>query len=395
MDHAKPTALEKRRKTDSQSDDSVTNSPTTNCSAPSPAGSGTTKMPPKPPKVPTKTTLETAPKRKPPSDTTSAVPAKMPRNHVTAMKDLLQKGGALLMQAADSLLVPEPQTEVPVRLASQLKEMDYKLKIFQDHVSSVLQTIKTSMTTLATEVKMRFETTETNSAGNATTSEMSEASLAQTTRWDEIHADVKTIKEQLEQRNFQKLSFEINLLQGRLDAMQSRIALLPIADTTRAPAEPAPRRSEADRLQQRLEATKSALAQVRNDTKKIAAEIEEHEAQRSEDEPLESRTLDELREKRSRLREREATLEKEMCGLERRIRNDTKEREERSGETSRRREEHHRREDYERPRDDRGHRNPNRAKEDRRSSDHRRSQHEDEEQVRRQVPSIVIRPAGV
>ncbi|WKX89100.1 hypothetical protein Q1695_008614 [Nippostrongylus brasiliensis] len=285
MDHAKPTALEKRRKTDSQSDDSVTNSPTTNCSAPSPAGSGTTKMPPKPPKVPTKTTLETAPKRKPPSDTTSAVPAKMPRNHVTAMKDLLQKGGALLMQAADSLLVPEPQTEVPVRLASQLKEMDYKLKIFQDHVSSVLQTIKTSMTTLATEVKMRFETTETNSAGNATTSEMSEASLAQTTRWDEIHADVKTIKEQLEQRNFQKLSFEINLLQGRLDAMQR--------------------------------------------------------------------------------------------------------------ETSRRREEHHRREDYERPRDDRGHRNPNRAKEDRRSSDHRRSQHEDEEQVRRQVPSIVIRPAGV
>ncbi|VDL75337.1 unnamed protein product [Nippostrongylus brasiliensis] len=101
--------------------------------------------------------------------------------------------------------------------------------------------------------------------------------------------------------------------------MQTLNALLPIV--TRAPAEPAPRRSEAGQLQEKEDATKSELAKDRNDTKKIAAKVEEQEAERLGNEPLKSRTQDELKEECSRLHARDAALKREVCGLKRRIRN--------------------------------------------------------------------------
>ncbi|VDL80388.1 unnamed protein product [Nippostrongylus brasiliensis] len=102
--------------------------------------------------------------------------------------------------------------------------------------------------------------------------------------------------------------------------MQTLNALMPIV-VIRAPAEPAPRRSEADQQHEKEDATKSELAKDRKDTKKMAAKFEEKEAERLGNEPLESLTRDELKEECSRLHARDAALKREVCGLKRRIRN--------------------------------------------------------------------------
>uniref|UniRef100_A0A7I4XZK7 Cnn_1N domain-containing protein n=1 Tax=Haemonchus contortus TaxID=6289 RepID=A0A7I4XZK7_HAECO len=243
------------------------------------------------------------------------------------------------------------------------------------------------------DVRTRLERIESNTFDVAKPSDLNDANVALTIRWDEIHQYVKRTRELLERHNFQKLSFEINLLQGRFDAMESRLAALTTANFTSAASEPTPRRSGKERLLQLLGSTRSELAKVRSDTKEIAAEIEKRE---SKGISSDSRRLDELKEKRGQLRARESTLEREMSILEKRIHSE--------------REDDRRQADSRRqsttstssctPRRDRERGdNRSRSRQDSRSRERNRHREDDsrvaEDEIRHQVPSIVVRPPGV
>ncbi|XGW35137.1 hypothetical protein V3C99_018844 [Haemonchus contortus] len=88
------------------------------------------------------------------------------------------------------------------------------------------------------DVRTLLERIKSNTFDVAKPSDLNDANVALTIRWDEIHQDVKRTRELLERHNFQKLSFEINLLQGRFDAMESRLAALTTANFTSAASEP-------------------------------------------------------------------------------------------------------------------------------------------------------------
>ncbi|VDO79567.1 unnamed protein product [Haemonchus placei] len=79
------------------------------------------------------------------------------------------------------------------------------------------------------DVRSRLERIENNTSDITKPSDLNDANAALAIRWDEIHQDVQRTKELLELHNSQKRSFEINLLQGRLDAMKANLqhSLLP------------------------------------------------------------------------------------------------------------------------------------------------------------------------
>nr|CDJ93242.1 hypothetical protein HCOI_01493700 [Haemonchus contortus] len=311
------------------------------------------------------------------------------------MKELLHEGGALLMNAAENMEILTRQSDPTLRLVSHIKETEQRLKFYQDKTTSVMRDVLTStsaLTPFMEEVRTRLERIESNTFDVAKPSDLNDANVALTIRWDEIQY-VKRTRELLERHSFQKLSFEINLLQGRFDAMESRLAALTTANFTSAASEPTPRRSGKERLLQLLGSTRSELAKVRSDTKEIAAEIEKRE---SKGISSDSRRLDELKEKRGQLRARESTLEREMSILEKRIHSE--------------REDDRRQADSRRqsttstssctPRRDRERGdNRSRSRQDSRSRERNRHREDDsrvaEDEIRHQVPSIVVRPPGV
>ncbi|XGW09338.1 hypothetical protein V3C99_011550 [Haemonchus contortus] len=140
------------------------------------------------------------------------------------MKELLREGGALLMNAAENMEILTRRSDPTLRLVSQIKETEQRLKFYQDQTTSVMRDVRTSFSAKlhswkTTELVSKEPRTTLLTSRNHPTS----TNVALTIRWDEIHQDVQRTKGLLELHNFQKLSFEDNLLRGRFDAMESRL----------------------------------------------------------------------------------------------------------------------------------------------------------------------------
>ncbi|VDP01499.1 unnamed protein product [Heligmosomoides polygyrus] len=279
--------------------------------------------------------------------------------------------------------------------------MEYKLKLHEDRMESMIQTliaVSSKLLPNMEEVKTRLDRIESHTTNAAKNADIKDDGDAGAVTLDNLQQDVAKIKELLETHNYQKLSFEIDLLQGRFDTVNERLTGI-VSAVSQPPAEPTPRYGEA-------EYKRTGVAKVRNDIKEIATEIEEKEASRCRDRPAVTRVWDELKEKRERLREHESRLERELNSLEekhhkesRAIRDHrqshargTPERRSRRDEPRHRGNEGHSREEY-------GRSEKSRVRDDERYRDRshvdRRPSRDDSREPRPPVSSIVIRPPGV
>ncbi|VDP27733.1 unnamed protein product [Heligmosomoides polygyrus] len=190
--------------------------------------------------------------------------------------------------------------DMPPRVATQIKEMEYKLKLHEDRMESMIQTliaVSSKLLPSMEEVKTRLDRIESHTTNAAKNADVKDDEEAQAVTLDNLQQDVAKIKELLETHNYQKLSFEIDLLQGRFDTVNERLTVIASA-VSQPPAEPTPRYGEADKARHQLEYKRTGVTKVRNDIKEIGTEIEEKEASRCRDRPAVSRVWDELKEKR-------------------------------------------------------------------------------------------------
>ncbi|KAK5968694.1 hypothetical protein GCK32_000298 [Trichostrongylus colubriformis] len=134
-------------------------------------------------------------KRKAPAEKASQEPSSVePRTQISNMKNLLRGGGTLMMNAAENMKMLTRQSEPTLRLVLLIKEAERRLKFYQGQTTSVMRDVLNSISTIVHSWKT-FETVskkiEKNASDTVNPSDVNDANVSFTTRWDEIHQDVK------------------------------------------------------------------------------------------------------------------------------------------------------------------------------------------------------------
>ncbi|VDP14120.1 unnamed protein product [Heligmosomoides polygyrus] len=177
----------------------------------------------------------TSSRKRPPADVApeeslDEVTVKRSRSSGTLLKDLLQQGCKILYMAANKVHQFAPAT---ISSSDALERMDTLEKLLKEHreeVNAKLDAVSelgleiqqiTPMLKLMTEKMVLIDGKVQKTA---TSSEVAEGNLAQGIRLHHIENDIRKLQEWIHLPEVQKLTFDLNLLHKRLDAIERRLS---------------------------------------------------------------------------------------------------------------------------------------------------------------------------
>lgn len=263
----------------------------------------------------------------------------------TLLKELLQQGGKILFTAAAKVDQFAPATVSSTEALERMEKLEQKVKKYHEHAKSTMAEIKTTVADLR-ELPAMIKSVDERTTDNAKTSDVMENHNALGVRLDEILTYLRQRDETPAFPDFQKMSFNIELIMKRLDALERNTAIATpstlqiVEDLTPRRSddnrdqrrqdddhrsrdvdrgtEPASRKRDDERTRELIERTKEEVRQVREEIVKVNATITEEWDNKNVMEA--ARKLAELKEKRSRLQAQESTLDRELLYLETKLR---------------------------------------------------------------------------
>ncbi|VDL82687.1 unnamed protein product [Nippostrongylus brasiliensis] len=222
----------------------------------------------------------------------------------TILKELLQQGSRILQHAASKIdqLAPAVTVSSSPEIKECIKELEHIVKAHHKMNTKLLKANEAKLEKL--ELKMELLTARFSDMEKTFKQLKPQRNeQCQPEQWQDFYNEFKRLQEQMSQVNTSKLTDDIRSVSNRLDELLAR--------KETGPAEAS---SELDRIRRQRDRAERELSAVRRETLDVS-----HSLERKWQKDCSPGGVEDLREKRRRLQDKEARLEMEIRELNRRL----------------------------------------------------------------------------
>uniref|UniRef100_A0A7I4YVF3 Shootin-1 n=1 Tax=Haemonchus contortus TaxID=6289 RepID=A0A7I4YVF3_HAECO len=231
------------------------------------------------------------------------LPPKKGRASGTMLKELLQQGSRILRLAAFKVDQLAPADTVA-------SESQKKSETAQEAIEAKIDTVLLKMDTITN----RLDRVEQMMKGTATAFALKEQSSMEQTRWRELQIETQGLQAKVDALNLSQLHRDMDELKTSLKEPNTQ-NVVDEDPQPRAAREPSP---EMERILRQMGETERELKEVRDAMLEVNQSIE-REREECKGKSGSTRTIDDLKQRRSRLQAREDRVEREMQDLERQL----------------------------------------------------------------------------
>uniref|UniRef100_A0A7I4YVX8 Cytospin-A n=1 Tax=Haemonchus contortus TaxID=6289 RepID=A0A7I4YVX8_HAECO len=247
------------------------------------------------------------------------LPPKKGRASGTMLKELLQQGSRILRLAASKVdqLAPAVTVASSEESIKHLKRFEQLLQTHQLRSETAQKAIEAKIDTVLLKmdtITNRLDRVEQMIKGTATASALKEQSSVEQTRWRKLQIEIQGLQAKVDALNLPQLHRDMDEMKSSLKELNSQ-NVVDEDPQPRAAREPSP---EMERILRQMSKTERELKEVRDAMLEVNQSIE-REREECKGKSGSTRTIDDLKQRRSRLQAMEDRVEREMQDLERRL----------------------------------------------------------------------------